>query len=87
MTWSVLFRAARLQACFGSLKLPDAIHVATAMAFGCSHVSTADKRLPQRIELPESRTVAGEGPWKGAASVDLIDLTSPLLDPLVEFDA
>jgi len=42
--WSVLTEAARLRA-EGGLKLPDAIHMATAMLTGCAMFLTNDERL------------------------------------------
>ncbi|MBN9078993.1 MAG: PIN domain-containing protein [Rhizobiales bacterium] len=41
----VLWQAAVLKASYTKLKLPDAIHLSTAMLFRCSHFLTADKRL------------------------------------------
>lgn len=42
----ILIEAARLRARYRSIKLPDAIHLATAMAAKCSHVVSDDRRLP-----------------------------------------
>jgi predicted nucleic acid-binding protein len=41
----VLETASILRASRGSMKLPDAIHVATAMLSGCSHFLTQDQRI------------------------------------------
>lgn len=41
----ILETAAVLRAVRGSIKLPDAIHAATAMSTGCSHFLTNDKGL------------------------------------------
>ena len=41
----VLWSAAVLRAEHSALRLPDAIHLATAMLFGCSYFLTADSRL------------------------------------------
>ncbi|MDJ0447739.1 type II toxin-antitoxin system VapC family toxin [Methylocystis sp. JR02] len=41
----VLVRAARLRATVKSLKMPDAIHAATAQIQGCAGFVTADRRL------------------------------------------
>lgn len=84
VNWNVLFRAARLRARHNGLKLPDAIHIATAIAFGCSHLLTNDKRLGTRYELAETRSFAGEGPWKGPGAVDIIGPSSSLLTPLLQ---
>ena len=49
---AVLIEAARYRATFG-IRLPDAIHVATAIAGGCQVFLTNDQRLrlPERLEL------------------------------------
>ena len=47
----VLLSAARLRAAHPSLKLPDAIHLATAERTGCSHIITGDKRLAAHAAL------------------------------------
>lgn len=47
--------AARLRAQYPALKLPDAIHAATAQAFACSHFLTNDMRfgeVPNLIVVP-----------------------------------
>jgi len=41
----VLFNAAACRARYASLKLPDAIHIATASGMKCSRMLTYDKRL------------------------------------------
>jgi predicted nucleic acid-binding protein len=43
---SVLIEAATLRAVTKSLRLPDAIHVATARLNKCSHIVSDDRRLP-----------------------------------------
>jgi predicted nucleic acid-binding protein len=42
---SVLHSAASLRASYRSLKLPDAVHLGTALKAGCSHFLTADLKL------------------------------------------
>ncbi len=42
---AVLLSAGELRARHPAMKLPDAVHVATAMISGCSHVLSADLRL------------------------------------------
>jgi predicted nucleic acid-binding protein len=42
---TVLEAASVLRASHGSLKLPDAIHIATAMLSDCSHFLTQDQRI------------------------------------------
>jgi predicted nucleic acid-binding protein len=41
----ILLNAAELRANYSGLKLPDAIHLATALAFGCSVFLTADEGI------------------------------------------
>jgi predicted nucleic acid-binding protein len=49
---AVLERAARLRAATNSLRLPDAIHLATAEAQQCDLFLTNDRRLSAGIPLP-----------------------------------
>lgn len=64
VTRDVLFSAAKLRAENPSLKLPDAIHLATATLFGCSHVLSADKGMrssehfPVTVLKPDEATIA-----------------------------
>ena len=51
LTSQVLDRAARLRAAVSSLRLPDAIHLATAHSEGCDLVVTNDRRLKMVDEL------------------------------------
>lgn len=43
---NILVEAARLRARRSSVRLPDAIHVATAEALSCSYIVSDDRRLP-----------------------------------------
>ncbi len=52
----VLYAAAVLRADYGSLKLPDAVHLATAMLFRCSHFLTSDRRLKGMYRLAHARS-------------------------------
>ncbi len=45
VTRDVLISAARLRAANPARKLPDAVHVATAIACGCTHFLSSDKRI------------------------------------------
>lgn len=47
----VLDRAASLRASSSALKIPDAIHLATALLNGCTHFLTNDRRLRQATGL------------------------------------
>lgn len=49
---SVLFEAARLRAEHTALRLPDAIHLATALAVGADHLVTRDARLATISRIP-----------------------------------
>jgi uncharacterized protein len=67
ITHDILVRAALLRARHGSLKLPDAIHVATAMQTGATHFITRDERLsrffvndPIWLEKPSFHFVEAE---------------------------
>jgi predicted nucleic acid-binding protein len=48
----ILERAARLRAGTSSLRLPDAIHLATAESEQCDYFLTNDKRLQDKASLP-----------------------------------
>lgn len=48
---SVLWPAAVLRGNYPNLKLPDAIHLATSLRFGCTHFLTADLRLSGTYQL------------------------------------
>ena len=55
ITRPILISAAKLRGACNSLKLPDAIHVATATSFGASHFLTEDIR----IKLPPNISRVG----------------------------
>lgn len=44
---SILIEAASLRAVRKSLRLPDAVHVATARLNDCTHIVSDDRRLPE----------------------------------------
>lgn len=50
-----LWYAAVFRSQHETLKLPDAVHLSTAIGFRCSHFLTADKRLRDRYELMHQR--------------------------------
>ena len=49
---TVLREAARLRAITPTLRTPDAIHAATAIASGCTHLLTNDRQLQTVANLP-----------------------------------
>lgn len=51
----VLWNAALVRRHYSKVKLPDAIHLATAIGFKCSHFLTADKKIPNEIQIPNDR--------------------------------
>ncbi len=65
---SVLLNAALLRAQHSHLKLPDAIHISTAIGTGCTHILTGDQRLRERYELTGTRLGIAHGP----AGVDIL---------------
>lgn len=77
---STLWYAAVIRAAYKSLKLPDAIHVSTAIGFGCTHMLTADTRLPALIELTHQRY----GVIKGPATLKMLKAEPATLRQLIE---
>lgn len=77
---SVLWYAAVLRSQYPTLKLPDAIHVSSAIGFRCSHILTADKRLADIYELSHTRW----GTTRGSVMVEVLrpDLTT--INQLIE---
>lgn len=53
---AVLRDAARLRALHRSLKLPDAIHIASAMHAGCTHLISDEDRFAKRFDLEIGRS-------------------------------
>lgn len=51
VTVAVLERAARLRAKYHQIKLPDALHLATAIEHGCGFFVTADRQLAACTEI------------------------------------
>jgi hypothetical protein len=77
---SALRYAAVLRAQYKTLKLPDAIHISTAIGFGCTHLLSGDSRLPRRIELFHTRW----GVTKGPSVVNVIDPDVSILRSISE---
>lgn len=59
VTRDVLIRAAHLRASRRGLRLPDAIHLASAQIAGCAHFITEDERL----SMPEGISRLGVTPF------------------------
>jgi predicted nucleic acid-binding protein len=76
----VLEHAAHVRAQYASTKLPDAIHLSTAIGFGCSHFLTADNRLPEALELWRTKW----GVTKGPARLNLLRLEMSILEEIVQ---
>ncbi|WP_024586681.1 PIN domain-containing protein [Aliihoeflea sp. 2WW] len=60
----VLWYAAVVRQQFRSVKLPDAIHISTAIGLGCTHFISGDRRLPSEINLYHKRWGTERGPAK-----------------------
>lgn len=75
---STLRHAAVLRSRYKAIKLPDAIHISTAIGLGCSHLLSGDRRLPDRVELFHAR-------WDvGPAIVDVVRPDVPVLRDILE---
>lgn len=59
----VLWGAAVARSQYSSLKLPDAIHVATAVVSGCTHVLTSDKGIPDSLSIYSRQSGRDIGPY------------------------
>jgi len=64
----VLRYAALVRSSYSAIKLPDAIHVSTAIGLECSHFLTAGTGLPDTIELAQG----GHGLTKGSAKLEML---------------
>ncbi|MER8713879.1 PIN domain-containing protein [Mesorhizobium sp. M0815] len=79
ITREVLWHAAQLRSEFLSLRLPDAIHLSTAMHFGCTQFLTADTRLKETYSIAPNRLV----PPQMAAKISIIRPEISALDRVV----
>ena len=75
----VLWYAALARAKYRSLRLPDAIHLSTAMGMRCSHFLSADKRLGDKYELTHERY----GLIKGPVSIDIVRPETNFIEALI----
>lgn len=76
---SVLWYAALLRSQFPGLKLPDAIHVSTAIGMQCTHLLSADQRLRDRYALFHMRY----GVIKGPATIEVIRPEIDVVEELI----
>lgn len=75
VTRPVLMRAALMRARIGSMRMPDAIHAATAYEIACSHFITGDRRLIGSVERDPA--------WRTAANrFDFVPLEAAAIDRL-----
>ena len=75
VTREVLWSAALVRRRYSSIKMPDAIHVSTAIGFQCSHLLTADKQLPKSIQIVNDR-------WNLFRSSQTLSIIQPTRDVL-----
>ncbi|MBZ9774595.1 type II toxin-antitoxin system VapC family toxin [Mesorhizobium sp. CO1-1-8] len=84
VTREVLWHAAQLRSQFISLRLPDAIHLSTAMHLGCTQFLTADTRLNDAYSVTPNRLV----PPQLTARISVIRPEISALDKVIaEIDA
>jgi predicted nucleic acid-binding protein len=84
VTREVLWHAAQLRSQFISLRLPDAIHLSTAMHFGCTQFLTADTRLKDAYSVTPNRLV----PPQLTAQISIIRPEISAVDKIIaEIDA
>lgn len=76
----VLVDAAWIRAHYASVKMPDALHLSTALQFGCSHFLTADKKLPETVSIRPSK----EDQLVGASELTTIEPTATMLGAIVD---
>ena len=76
----ILWAAASLRARYPKLKLPDAIHVATALSTNCSHTLTADTGLTGNYRVGAFR----DGKWvEGIVATEIIRPDEPTLQAVL----
>ncbi|MDX8526060.1 PIN domain-containing protein [Mesorhizobium sp. MSK_1335] len=79
VTREVLWHAAQLRSKFVSLRLPDAIHLSTAMHFGCAQFLTADTRLKGTYSVAPDRLV----PPQLTAEISIVRPEISALDKII----
>jgi predicted nucleic acid-binding protein len=84
VTREVLWHEAQLRSQLISLRLPDAIHLSTAMHFGCTQFLTADTRLKDAYSVTPNRLV----PPQLTAQISIIRPEISAVDKIIaEIDA
>lgn len=58
----ILWGAAIIRAQYSTIKLPDAIHLSTAIRMGCGHLLSADRGIPDELEVWSRQYGAEVGP-------------------------
>jgi predicted nucleic acid-binding protein len=76
----VLYFAAVIRAQYHHLKLPDAIHISSAIGQHCSHLLTDDHGIKDRYDVVHSRY----GSLAGSDSLTVIRPDEPTLTSLIE---
>jgi len=79
VTREILWHAAQLRSKFVSLRLPDAIHLSTAMHFGCPQFLTADARLKGVYSVVPDRFV----PPQLTAEISIVRPEISVLDEII----
>lgn len=79
ITREILWHAAQLRSKFVSLRLPDAIHLSTAMHFGCAQFLTADARLKGAYSVAPDRLV----PPQLTAEISIVRPEISVLDKII----
>lgn len=75
----VLWGSALLRSQYPHLKLPDAIHVATALLADCTHFLSADRKIRERY----GNLQIDDDVWPGRATVEIIRPTLETLDAIL----
>ena len=73
VTRDVLWSAALVRRQYPGVKLPDAIHLSAAFGFQCSHFLTADRKIPESIQITNDR-------WGGLKSSPDLKIISSTTD-------
>lgn len=76
----VLYYAAVIRAQYGHLKLPDAIHVSSAIGQGCSHFLSDDHGIKDQYHVVHKRN----GSLSASADLSILRPDEPTLTALIE---